>query len=249
MDKPLPLYKQLADTLRDKIYEGYYAFGDMLPAEKAMAAEYGISHLTVRKALDLLKDEGLLIRIQGKGTFVRSPQMSADMQSLGSFSNIMRNRHAHITSKVLYSGVRKANFKYSRIFGIAKDCDVFESVKLKSSNDIPLAVEYTAIPLLYVPDIAEYDYSVYSLYDVYAKHDIHISQEDQRLEIVKIYNPIAALLEKEDGDDIFLLTSSAYDASGKIIEFTRLYDNDDRIIFYASSTGEKNGIDIYDAEY
>lgn len=240
MGKTIPLYKQLADTLRDKIYEGYYAFGDSIPSERTMASEYGISHLTVRKALELLQDEGLVIRQQGKGTFVKSPKMSADMQSLGSFSSIMRNLDIHIASKVLYSGVRKARFKYSRIFGISEDCEIFECIKLKSSNNVPLALEYTAIPLLYVPDAADYDYSVYSLYDVYAKHNIQISREDQRLEIVKIHNPIANLLEKNAGDDIFLLTSFAYDSSGKIIESTRLYDNDDRIIFYASGIEEEN---------
>ncbi|GEM_PF-6292804 len=77
------------------------------------------------------------------------------------------------------------------------------------------------------------DYSVYSLYDVYSKNNIDVALEDQRLEIVTIYNPIASLLDKEEGDTIFLLTSWAYDRVGNLIEYTRLYDNDDRLIFRA----------------
>lgn len=232
--KKTPLYEQLAETLRDKIYEGDYTFGDSIPSERSMAAEYGISHLTVRKALTILEDEGLLVRIQGKGTFVKAPQMSANMQSLGSFSNIMRNKNSYISSKVLYSGKRLARYKYSRIFNIPEDWEVFECIKMKSSNDVPLAIEYTVVPLAYIPEILEYDFSMYSLYDIYSKYNIEISLEDQRLEIVKIYNPVAALLGKQDGDNIFLLSSYAYDSSGRIIEATRMYNNDERLIFFAA---------------
>ena len=111
---------------------------------------------------------------------------------------------------------------------------MFECIKLKSSNGIPLAIEQTAVPLEYVPDIADYDYSVYSRYDVYRKNKITIVREDQYLEIVKVYNPIASILGKEDGDDVFLLKSSAFDSLGRLVESTKMYDNDERLIFYLS---------------
>lgn len=236
MTKLLPLYAQLADTLKNKIYSGAYAMGDSLPSEREMALQYGISHFTVRKALDVLERDGVIIRMQGKGTFVKSPQLTVDLQSMGSFSSIARGRNSSVRSRILYSGIRKAKFKYAHIFGIDEDCDVYESIKLKISNDIALAVEYTTVPLKYVPDIAEYDYNVYSLYDVYAKNNIDVAIEDQKLEIVTIYNPIASLLDKKEGDSIFLLTSYAYNRDGNLIEYTRLYDNDDRMIFCAHGT-------------
>lgn len=232
----LPLYAQLADTLKNKIYSGEYAMGDSLPSEKTMATQYGISHFTVRKALDVLEKEGVIIRMQGKGTFVKAPQLTVDLHSMGSFSSIAKGRNSNVRSRILHSGIRKAKFKYAHIFGIDENCDIYESIKLKISNDVALAVEYTAVPLKYVPDIAEYDYSVYSLYDVYSKNNIDVAMEDQKLEIVTIYNPIASLLDKKEGDSIFLLTSCAYDRAGKLIEYTRLYDNDDRMIFCADGS-------------
>lgn len=233
MKRTSPLYTQLADTLKNKIYSGEYAMGDSLPSERTIATHYGVSHFTVRKALDVLERDGIVIRMQGKGTYVKSPQLTVDLQSMGSFSSIARGRNSSVNSRILYSGIRKAKFKYSHIFGISEDSDVYESIKLKISNDVALAVEYTAVPLKYIPDVAEYDYSVYSLYDVYSKNNIDVALEDQRLEIVTIYNPIASLLDKEEGDTIFFLTSWAYDRVGNLIEYTRLYDNDDRLIFRA----------------
>ena len=230
----IPLYEQLADTLRDKMYAGEYTFGDRLPSERALASEFGISHLTVRRALTMLEEEGLIVRIQGKGTFVKSTRLAVNMQAMGSFSSVLKGQNTNVTSKVLYSGMRRARSKFSRLFGISEDSQVFECIKLKSSNGIPLAIEQTAVPLEYVPDIADYDYSVYSLYDVYRKNKITIVREDQYLEIVKVYNPIASILGKEDGDDVFLLKSSAFDSLGRLVESTKMYDNDERLIFYLS---------------
>lgn len=229
------LYQQLADSLRDKIYEGKYAFGDKLPAERSLAEKFGISHLTVRKALAILEEEGLLLRIQGKGTFVRAQKYSIDMQQLDGFSSIFGQQGITITNKVLYSGVREAGFKYSRIFGIAREEQVFELVRLRQNGDEPVALEYNVLPTKRVPHVDEYDYSLYALWDVYRQNGIHIVEENQKLEIVKIFNPQADLLNMEEGADVMMLSSTALDVSGKVIEWSKIYDNAKRIVFYAST--------------
>src|SRR6201996_3482073 len=65
-----PLYRQVYDILVRKIAEGAWKPGEMLPSEQALARELGVSHGTVRKVLDALTAENLLLRRQGKGTFV-----------------------------------------------------------------------------------------------------------------------------------------------------------------------------------
>ena len=65
-----PLYRQVYDILVRKIAEGAWKPGEMLPSEQALAREMGVSHGTVRKVLDALTAENLLLRRQGKGTFV-----------------------------------------------------------------------------------------------------------------------------------------------------------------------------------
>lgn len=232
----VPLYEQLADTLRDKMYAGEYVFGDSMPSERALASEFGISHLTVRKAMALLEKEGLIVRIQGKGTFVKTPRLAVDMQAVGSFSSVLTSRNVNVSSKVLYSEVRPARARFSRIFGLGETSQIYVYDKLKTSNGVPFAIEQTAVPIEYVPDIANYDYGIYSLYDVYRNNSIHISREDQYLEIVKVYDPIASILGKGDGDTVFLLSSYAYDDKGRIIEHTRMYSNDERLVYYLSGT-------------
>lgn len=229
------LYQQLADSLRDKIYEGKYAFGDKLPSERSLAEKFGISHLTVRKALAILEEEGMLLRVQGKGTFVRAQKYSIDMQHMDGFSSMFGQQGITITNKVLYSGVREAGFKYSRIFGIPREEPVFELIRLRQNGEDPVALEYNILPTKRVPHVEEYDYSLYSLWDVYRQTEIQLVEENQKLEIVKVYNPQADLLNVEEGADVLMLSSTALDLSGKVIECTKIYDNAKRMVFYAST--------------
>jgi GntR family transcriptional regulator len=68
LDGPDPLHVQMAAVLRKRIAEGIYT--RRLPSESALVAEFDLSRPTVRKALGLLKDEGLIRQVQGRGTFV-----------------------------------------------------------------------------------------------------------------------------------------------------------------------------------
>lgn len=71
MDRRQSKYKAIADDLRSRIHAGAYRAGAQLPAEQALAAEYAVTHVTLRKALKVLAEEGLVVRRHGAGTFVR----------------------------------------------------------------------------------------------------------------------------------------------------------------------------------
>ncbi|ANN65111.1 GntR family transcriptional regulator [Bordetella bronchialis] len=81
MNSPLPLYHQVYLLLRQQLLDGTYAPDAPLPGENALAQDYGVSRLTVRRALDALAAEGLVSRRQGRGTFAQPPsQLSAPQQ-------------------------------------------------------------------------------------------------------------------------------------------------------------------------
>lgn len=71
-----PLYVQLADRLRNRIMNEEYKYGQVFPPERELERIYGIDRKTVRKSLNILEQEGLLFRIQGKGTYVNRPDIS-----------------------------------------------------------------------------------------------------------------------------------------------------------------------------
>lgn len=81
-DAITPLYVQLMEELETSIRNGVYKPGDKIMTEAEMAKEYGVSLITVRKAVGSLMEKGLVVRKQGKGTFVTKPKYSRNMKKL-----------------------------------------------------------------------------------------------------------------------------------------------------------------------
>ena len=71
---PTPLYEQLARVLRRMIQSGELQPRDPVPSESQLQQEHGVSRGTIRRALDILRDEGLVVTIAGRGTFVKPQQ-------------------------------------------------------------------------------------------------------------------------------------------------------------------------------
>ncbi|CAM3638103.1 GntR family transcriptional regulator [Cohnella lubricantis] len=80
--KNQPLYKQIQDEIKELIREGKLRPGDRVPSEKELAEQFHVSQITSKNALIGLADEGILIRHQGKGTFVNQDVLSAHIPSL-----------------------------------------------------------------------------------------------------------------------------------------------------------------------
>ncbi|HAW23394.1 MAG TPA: GntR family transcriptional regulator, partial [Pseudomonas sp.] len=78
-DERLPLYQRLREEMLAKIAAGEWTPGAPIPTEAELTRHYGVAIGTVRKAVDTLVNEGLLLRSQGRGTFVRRPNFDASL--------------------------------------------------------------------------------------------------------------------------------------------------------------------------
>ena len=100
------MYRQLADRLRDAIAQGVYEPGEKIPAEPQLIQRFAVSRITVRQAIDALVQEGLVIRQQGKGTFVTVPVVHHDLQELhGIYDELVAQGHAPRTSLLAFRQV------------------------------------------------------------------------------------------------------------------------------------------------
>ena len=92
-DNSVPLYFQLVSIIKRYVSAGILSPGDLLPSETELCANLGISRSTVRQAIGSLEDEGLVVRKQGRGTFVAEPKMRRRSENVYSFtSEIKSNR-------------------------------------------------------------------------------------------------------------------------------------------------------------
>ena len=84
-----PRYIQLSDEIRNMILNNEYKYGEMFPPERELETVYGMDRKTIRKALNILVEEGMLTRVKGKGTFVNSPDINYSMRKLSGFGRLL----------------------------------------------------------------------------------------------------------------------------------------------------------------
>ncbi len=226
-----PAYLQLADLIQRKIETNEYGLGARIPSERELSEVFGLSRMTVRKAIDVLIEKGLLTRLQGKGTFVSKPRIDSPIDTIQSMRLFIQESGLIPSNKVLAAQKEKAGVKYGRIFKVSPDEDLFLIFRLRLGNGEPLALEYTYIPYNIVPDIETYNFEHCSLYDLYEKQGISFATDSQRLEIVKVCSPQSALLNIEEGSAVFMLHNTVTDITGRVVEYTRSYVSGDTFTF------------------
>ena len=226
-----PLYRQIADLLREKIEKEEYKFGQFIPSERELAAKYGVNRLTLRKAIAILVNEGLLIPKPGKGTYVNRPKIDSAFDTIQGTTPFLLDVGLSPSNRLIYSGKRKAGWKFSQIFQIDNDADIFQIFRVRLGDGEPYILEYTYLPYDLIPDIEQYDFGIYSLYDIYNKHGISLEYETQTLEIIKICPPQSTLLNVPENEPVFMTTETITDTCGKVIEYTKSYSSGKKFIF------------------
>jgi len=110
-------YSRIASALTDRIAGGVYPAGSRLPSGSELCREFGVSQMTVRRALTILKTQGLVHGMQGRGTYARSPDLADSMFRLDSLSGDWLDRSAEI--RLLSAAMTKADDRVATMLGVA----------------------------------------------------------------------------------------------------------------------------------
>jgi DNA-binding GntR family transcriptional regulator len=104
----MPAYAQLAQIIRQRISNGTYAAGQRLPSEADLAKCFGLSAMTARQAVGVLAEEGLVTRIQGRGTFAKKIEVATSSFGLDSLRDAFSDKQ-HIEVRILKATIEKAH--------------------------------------------------------------------------------------------------------------------------------------------
>src|SRR3954462_11796533 len=139
-----PLYQQLQRAIREAIENHQLAPEDALPAERQIAADLSISRITVRKALDGLVEEGLLVRRPGSGNFVAS-RIEKNFAKLTSFSEDMRSRGRTPRSVWLKRSEGEVTPEEALTLRLSPGAKVYRFHRLRFADDAPMCLEFATI--------------------------------------------------------------------------------------------------------
>lgn len=221
-----PLYIKLRKMIEDAVASGRLKHGDALPAERDIAEAGDISRVTVRKAIDELVEEGLLVRRRGSGTFVVKPvpRMQQPLSQLTSFTEDMRRRGMVAGSRWLSRGLFYPTAEETMMLGLVGGARVARIDRLRTANDMPIALERTSLPDDLLPDPDKIEDSLYlCLLDA----GIRPVRANQRISAVLLKDEETKLLGVPPGSAALSVQRIAYLETGRVMEMSRaLYRSD-----------------------
>jgi GntR family transcriptional regulator len=225
----LPLYQQLQRALREAIERRIFGPEDALPAERDLATEFSVSRITVRKAIDGLVDEGLLVRRQGSGTFVCA-RVEKNFSKLTSFSEDMRARGRNPRSVWLRRTAGTVSPEESLTLRSSPGTPVYRFHRIRFADDAPMALEYATVLASCLPSLESVESSLYEALERTGNRPVRALQ---RLRAVLFTAEQAELLGAKENDAGLLVERLGFHKDGRAVEFTQSYYRGDTYDFVA----------------
>ncbi len=232
MEPYKPKYVQLVEIIKHDILSGKLKGGDKLLSENELRNKYNVSSTTVRKSIDILKNYGLITRIQGKGTYIKDHPVQRSLEKILSFTKNMEQIGLKPTTTVLERRIIKAKGIYIDRLNVRKDERIFRLTRLRSGNGTPMLLETRYINLRLCPEIFDIDLAG-SLYEIYENYyGIKLFKAKQHLRIAFLKEKEAKLLKCKRGSPAFLVTGVTYSDNEMPIEYEEsLYRGDEYDFF------------------
>jgi GntR family transcriptional regulator len=230
----LPLYDQIERNLRDLIVNGQLQPGQMVPPEWDLSELYGVSRLTVRRALEDLVRQNWLERKHGVGTFVRQPTIASIADSKLSFTEQMRAIGRKPSSRQIGQRVVPATAKISRAIQIREGEPIFEITRVRLADEVPILLETSCVPHEKFPGLEDRSWSENdSLYKILSEdYGVSITGMDHTLKPVLLTETEALYLETKAGTPALLSEIVGFTREGAPVEYSWSFSNGDKSEFY-----------------
>jgi GntR family transcriptional regulator len=228
----LTRHEQVSDWLRTEILSGAFAEGHRLPSESSLTARFAVSRITVRRALQTLENEGLIVRRQGVGSFVASRVVDHGLVRLTDFEEEMRQVGLRARSEVVSRRLLEAPVAAARALGLAAGTTTCTLERIRLANDVPIAFDTTWLPVFYGQLLEGRDLEIETIYSILEDvRGIPVVLADLRIEALRLGSDVASHLTVECGSVGLLVERISYTVSERPVYFQRRYYCGDRIAF------------------
>jgi GntR family transcriptional regulator len=239
-NSPLPRYYQLKEIMRDRIRSGEWKPGDLIPSERELGEQYGISRMTARQAITDLVNEGLFYREQGKGTFVSQRKITQQLIHLTGFTEDIRARGQRPSTKVLSAEMALADETTAEKLRIPPGALIFRLQRLRLADGEPLAIELSQISFKGCERLLEDDLENNSLYRILeTKYCMPLMEADQELEAGLASSEETQLLKISAGSPVLFTRRTTYTERNQPIEYAKAVYCGNKYTFYTHMKREQ----------
>jgi len=159
MQEKSPIFQQIKDYLVSEIASGRWKDGDLVPSEQALVRQFGVSRMTVNRAVRELTAEQVLVRRQGSGTYVAPQKYQATLVEIRNIADEIRARGKLHASHVLALHARTADEALAAEFALEPGAPLFHSLIIHFENEVPVQLEDRWVNPTCAPAYLEQDFS------------------------------------------------------------------------------------------
>ena len=206
-----PLYEQLLEAIREDIRKQVYKPGDRLPTETELEEIYGVSRITVRRAVKELCDQKILMKKQGKGTFVLNRGFQSHLEGIGGFHESIGGERQTET-KLLKLSEQAAGAEMAGYLKISETDRVIVVKRVLSADQVPMMIDTCYIPSSRFPEMMDRltgDFSIYRIF--HEDYGISFATAEKVLKVRVATEEEGELLECKPGCPVFDIFKIVYD--------------------------------------
>ncbi|MGT2743742.1 GntR family transcriptional regulator [Streptococcus plurextorum] len=235
------MYLQLVDELEFNI-RNTMSPNDKLLSERELTEAYSVSRITVRQALQELEKRGLVYKKQGKGTYVSEiKEQAVDLATLYSFTDAMKKLGKAPKTQILSLAKMKASEQVAKGLQVPLGTAVFELVRLREADDVPMMLERTYLPAQLFSHLTEEVLLQKPLYRIMEEdYQYHIRLAEEEFFASIALNHEAKLLGIKKNSPVLHLIRKTYSQKNLIIEFTFSIARADQFRYRVSHLRDKS---------
>ena len=226
--KSAPLYQQIYEDIKSAIKDGVYKVDEKIPSEAELSEEYGVSRITVRRAIEDLCADGYLTKMQGRGTFVGKPHIMrrlSQSKATRSFSEICREAGVTPGAHLIERQIVPVRPDEQEFFGLRPDALLIYVHRVRTADGLGVCDENMFVPYDDGRDLLTLPLEDTSLFDAIEQATGHrpASNEDWNITAVKATTDQASLLGISVGDPLLRTHVSFVDDEGRPVCMGRHY--------------------------
>ena len=220
MSKKQYIYEEIRDFIKKRIETGAYDIGHKIPSEQEFSKVFGVHRKTIRTAISMLVEEGMLKTLPGKGTYVID--LEEEIPLIERYRLDERTKESG-TVEILHANIRQIGNYYEHVFKCSQNEKMYSIDFLRKSGEQPLILEQVFIPVKYIKNLEQYDLKAFDIEDVFKFEGIEIKKVHQKLNVIDISTRNSKILKIENNKQVLLLEKYSYDAEENCIEYKKQY--------------------------
>lgn len=225
-DAQLPLYQQLANEIKAQIASGELRQNEQLMTEMELSRTFGVSRITVRKALELLVEEDILSKRQGVGAFVTGKKLVRSMNVMMGFTQTCEANGQKATSQLLFAGLNDARPADVELLGVKEGEAVLSLRRLRFCDGVPVMVEEVRMQRSFAYLLGE-DLTG-SLHKLLAENGVKVVKGVKNINIGYATKEESSLLGVGEGAALLLQRDVSYGENGQAVYRSKSVINADR---------------------